>query len=94
MHGSNCTVPSCLHYDCHCSDDGDVTPLSDIMVRDCEDLLSKLSDIWSQTQLDGAKNIWILKPSAKSRGRGRSASFFRFPFFKVGSDTPKSTAFQ
>lgn len=36
----------------------------------CADALQQLRDHWSQLHLDGTNNLWILKPAAKSRGRG------------------------
>ncbi|XP_065224835.1 tubulin glycylase 3A-like isoform X2 [Planococcus citri] len=38
--------------------------------ENCQDLVQQLAEHWSQLQLDGTSNIWILKPAAKSRGRG------------------------
>jgi len=37
-----------------------------------ENILNRVKAMWPQFELDGVKNVWIVKPGAKSRGRGKS----------------------
>ena len=40
------------------------------LIREISVCLDKIKAIWPQYNIDGYRNIWIVKPGALSRGRG------------------------
>ncbi|XP_008305261.1 tubulin monoglycylase TTLL3 [Stegastes partitus] len=43
---------------------------SSVFVEHCQAMLNRLKEVCPQLDTDGLNNIWIIKPGAKSRGRG------------------------
>ncbi|NXB15055.1 TTLL3 monoglycylase, partial [Rhagologus leucostigma] len=54
----------------HVAHDGAGLVLSREQQKRCQDLLQRLGEQLPQLGIEGNLNVWILKPSAKSRGRG------------------------
>ena len=52
--------------------DGAIVSHSKTRMDEIKQCLDQLQDRWPQFKLDGDKNVWIVKPGAKSRGRGES----------------------
>ncbi|ESO84411.1 hypothetical protein LOTGIDRAFT_168866 [Lottia gigantea] len=51
-------------------DDGIIPTVPQALIDKCEALMKKMPSKCPQFELDGVKNVWIVKPGAKSRGRG------------------------
>ena len=45
---------------------------SSVFVERCQAMLIRLREVCPQLDTDGLNNIWIIKPGAKSRGRGEA----------------------
>ena len=43
-----------------------------VFVERCQAMLTRLQEVCPQLETDGLNNIWIIKPGAKSRGRGEA----------------------
>ncbi|XP_032538743.1 tubulin monoglycylase TTLL3-like isoform X3 [Chiroxiphia lanceolata] len=67
---------TCIDWNCFLQDyycaahEGAGLALSGAQRERCQDLLRRLAEQLPQFSVEGDLNIWILKPSAKSRGRG------------------------
>lgn len=51
------------------SEGAELRPL-DAQIQRSEDMLQRLRAVVPQMDMEGDRNIWIVKPGAKSRGRG------------------------
>ncbi|XP_050412137.1 uncharacterized protein LOC126827028 isoform X1 [Patella vulgata] len=51
-------------------DDGVIMSVPQVLIEKCDSLMNRLKARCPQFELDGVKNVWIVKPGAKSRGRG------------------------
>lgn len=58
------------------SENGEVQNVSGSMLAEVDRLLYNLKLHMPQFEMDGYKNIWIVKPGAKSRGRGKLIMLF------------------
>ena len=56
----------CIHI---CSEDARIENATSRQAA-AEEMLEQMKTVWPQYPLDGTKNVWIVKPGAKSRGRG------------------------
>lgn len=45
---------------------------SNVFVERCQAMIVRLQEVCPQLDTDGLNNIWIIKPGAKSRGRGQA----------------------
>lgn len=52
------------------SDGGELSQVPQDLYDLCVDCLAQLADLEPQYVINGYRNAWILKPAAKSRGRG------------------------
>lgn len=54
-----------------CFSEGGIIPnVVPSILGQVENILNRVKAVWPQFELDGVKNVWIVKPGAKSRGRG------------------------
>ena len=65
---SNCTMTCLTTFDV-VSDDA-VIQFAANRTNEAQNMLDIFKSNWPQLELDGMRNVWIVKPGAKSRGRG------------------------
>lgn len=53
-----------------CRRDGATVSISEDKLKECETLLKNIKQVWPQYDIDGPRNIWIVKPGDKSKGIG------------------------
>ncbi|NWT00873.1 TTLL3 monoglycylase, partial [Mionectes macconnelli] len=69
---------TCIDWNCflqgyyRVAHEGAGLELSEVQRERCQDLLRRLAEQLPQFSIEGDLNVWILKPSAKSRGRGKA----------------------
>ncbi|KAL3852340.1 hypothetical protein ACJMK2_015997 [Sinanodonta woodiana] len=51
-------------------ENGIIPNIPNHLLGQVESILNRMKTKWPQLELDGVKNVWIVKPGAKSRGRG------------------------
>ena len=65
--------PQSLHPSVSLLSEGAEIENSDRFVTCCKAMLQRLKEVSPQLDIDGMHNIWIIKPGAKSRGRGQQS---------------------
>ncbi|XP_018535583.1 tubulin monoglycylase TTLL3 isoform X2 [Lates calcarifer] len=61
---------------------------SDHFVKCCKAMLQRLGEVCPQLDIDGIHNIWIIKPGAKSRGRGIKCAKHLDPILRLVNGDP------
>ena len=63
-------------------------PMTEGKLRECEEMLHRMKKIWPQYELDGDRNVWIVKPGDKSKGIGKGETLLNvFVTFKGSCKT-------
>ena len=58
--------------DVTCFSEGATVPnLTEGKLRESDDVLKRMKKLWPQYEIDGKRNIWIVKPGDKSKGIGQ-----------------------
>ena len=61
-----------LACDVTCFSEGATVPnLTEGKLRESDDVLKRIKKLWPQYEIDGKRNIWIVKPGDKSKGIGQ-----------------------
>lgn len=73
---SCCEIVVLLYF----SESGIIANVPASILGQVENILNRIKAVWPQFELDGVKNVWIVKPGAKSRGRGM---FSKLPTHRI-----------
>ena len=47
-------------------------PDAENKLEETKAMIDRIKSKWAQFEMDGTRNVWIVKPGAKSRGRGKA----------------------
>ena len=48
-------------------------PEVETKLEETKSVIDRIKSKWPQFEMDGTRNVWIVKPGAKSRGRGKAS---------------------
>ena len=48
-------------------------PEVETKLEEAKSVIDRINSKWPQFEMDGTRNVWIVKPGAKSRGRGKAS---------------------
>lgn len=59
-------------YRCYCRDGARIVGVTEGVLRETEEALDRAKEFMPQFEIDGLRNIWIVKPGNKSKGIGET----------------------